>query len=129
MCIRDRSSPGRFNYISKIFSFLRWLKIEFSWPNSKRRNRQMVLSTLDFFLLLLIIIFVDYGAETNCGIAHILPDEQLQHSYIFSNYYNLQSVHFEFSCTFTKDKFTNLFSILVLGRPPQRNALKLRVGT
>ena len=26
-------------------------------------------------------------------------DEQLQHSYIFSNYYNLQSVHFEYSLT------------------------------
>ena len=39
------------------------------------------------------------GAETNCGIAHILGillmNSSVQHSYIFSNYYNLQSVHFE----------------------------------
>ena len=34
------------------------------------------------------------GAETNCGIAHILGI-LLMNSYIFSNYYYLQSVHFE----------------------------------
>ena len=38
------------------------------------------------------------GAETNCGIAHILGI-LLMNSYntgiFFSNYYNLQSVHFE----------------------------------
>ena len=38
------------------------------------------------------------GAETNCGIAHI-SGIQLMNSYnidlFFSNYYNLQSVHFE----------------------------------
>ena len=38
------------------------------------------------------------GAETNCGIAHILGI-LLMNSYntdiVFSNYYNLQSVHFE----------------------------------
>ena len=32
-------------------------------------------------------------------------DEQLQHSYIFSNYHNLQSVHFELSCC---DSFSEL---------------------
>ena len=41
------------------------------------------------------------GAETNCGIAHIFGI-LLMNSYntdisIFSNYYNLQSVHFEFA--------------------------------
>ena len=44
------------------------------------------------------------GAETNCGIAHIL-DILLVNScntdiYIFSNYYNLQSVHFEYTYTY-----------------------------
>ena len=38
------------------------------------------------------------GTETNCGIAHILGI-LLMNSYntdiFFSNYYNLQSVHFE----------------------------------
>ena len=40
------------------------------------------------------------GAETNCGIAHILGI-LLMNGYntdiIFSNYYNLQSVHFEWN--------------------------------
>ena len=31
----------------------------------------------------------------NCTHFRHPTDEQLQHSYIFSNYYNLQSVHFE----------------------------------
>ena len=33
-----------------------------------------------------------------CSVKHFRhpTDEQLQHSYIFSNYYNLQSVHFEY---------------------------------
>ena len=39
------------------------------------------------------------GAETNCGIAHIFGI-LLMNSYntetFFSNYYNLQSVHFEY---------------------------------
>ena len=43
------------------------------------------------------------GAETNCGIAHILGI-LLMNSYnkdIFSNYYNLRSVHFELKCILT----------------------------
>ena len=32
----------------------------------------------------------------NCTHFRHPTDEQLQHSYIFSNYYNLQSVHFEY---------------------------------
>ena len=44
------------------------------------------------------------GAETNrqtkllwnCTDFRHPTDQQLQHSYIFSNYYNLQSVHFEY---------------------------------
>ena len=38
------------------------------------------------------------GAETNCGIAHILgilPMNSYNTNIFFSNYYNLQSVHFE----------------------------------
>ena len=44
------------------------------------------------------------GAETNCGIAHILGTllmNSCNTDIFFSNYYHLQSVRFEFECTYT----------------------------
>ena len=54
------------------------------------------------------------GAETNCGIAHILGIV-LMNSYntdiFFSNYYNLQSVHFELYLRLIFSDFILLFSV------------------
>ena len=50
-------------------------------------------------------MWTDYIQHKDCTHFRHPTDEQLQHSYIFSNYYNLQSVHFNLHCSTGKENY------------------------
>ena len=96
-----------FSRASLIFwkNYLRWLYIVFFGARGIGAN-------CAWLLLKCAAVGIGFhGAETNCGIAHILGI-LLMNSYntdiFFSTYYNLQSVHFQFKNNLYFDDVTKI---------------------
>jgi len=100
ICLSLIERTTRFRFVDML-SFESWPLRAFTWPTLTELIKHDSAHICGWLLLKCSAIGIGFnGAETNCGIAHILGIllmNSCNTDIFFSNYYHLQSVRFEFT--------------------------------